>query len=74
MDWMATQEGGFTLFHGFEDEHYKLEDGVPVVIDADFNAVDKDWIRHDMFIIGNQGYFFSEDDFVKISFQGNSGL
>lgn len=65
MDWMATQEGGFTLFHGFEDEHYKLEDGVPVVIDADFNAVDKDWIRHDMFIIGNQGYFFSEDDFVK---------
>ena len=36
-----------------------------MVIDADFNAVDKDWIRHDMFIIGNQGYFFSEDDFVK---------
>jgi ABC-type sugar transport system, periplasmic component len=65
MDWLATNEGGFVLYHGFEGEHYELEDGVPIVIDADYNAIDKDWIRHDMFIVGNQGYFFTEEDFVK---------
>jgi len=65
MDWLATAEGGFALYHGFEGEHYELEDGVPIVIDAEYNALDKDWTRHDMFLVGNQGYFFSEEDFVK---------
>lgn len=66
LDWMATEDGGFVLYHGFEDEHYKLDDaGIPVVIDAAYNANDKDWIRTDMFLVGNQGYFATVDDFNK---------
>lgn len=67
LDWLATKEGGFTLFHGFEGEHYIDEAGVPVVKDAAYNATDKDWIRHDLFLIGNQGYYATEDDFIKAS-------
>ncbi|MBE7719207.1 MAG: extracellular solute-binding protein [Lacrimispora celerecrescens] len=65
LDWLSTKEGGFAIFHGFEGEHYNLEDGVPVVINSDFNAEDKDWIRHDLFLVGNQGYYASEEDFMK---------
>ena len=57
-------EGGFTVFHGFEGEHYKLEDGVPVVIDAEHNAETKDYTRHDLFLVGNQGYYETEEDFA----------
>lgn len=64
LDWLATQDGGFTLFHGIEGKNYKLEDGIPVVIDSDFNATDKDWIRHDLFLIGNQGYYMDENSFA----------
>jgi putative aldouronate transport system substrate-binding protein len=65
LDWLATKEGGFTLFHGFEGEHYNLdENGVPAVIDATFNATDKDWTRHDLFLIGNQGYYKTPEDFA----------
>lgn len=67
LDWLATKEGGFTLFHGFEEEHYIEEDSIPIVKDAAYNAVDKDWIRHDLFLIGNQGYYVSEEDFIKAS-------
>lgn len=66
LDWMATTDGGFVLYHGFEDENYKLDDeGIPIVIDAAYNATDKDWIRTDMFLVGNQGYFATVDDFNK---------
>lgn len=65
LDWMCTQEGGFVLYHGFEGEHYDMVDGVPVVKDAEYNAQDKDWIRTDLFIVGNQGYFETVDDFNK---------
>ncbi|MGN6711039.1 extracellular solute-binding protein [Anaerocolumna jejuensis] len=65
MDWLGTKEGGFTLFHGFEGEHFKYDEkGVPCVIDAGYNATDKDWIRHDLFLIGNQGYYKSADEFA----------
>ena len=67
LDWLATKEGGFTLFHGFEGEHYIDEGGVPVVKDAAYNATDKDWIRHDLFLIGNQGYYATEEEFIKAS-------
>ena len=40
-------------------------DGVPTVIDAEYNSKDKDWIRTDIFIVGNQGYFATVDDFNK---------
>jgi ABC-type glycerol-3-phosphate transport system substrate-binding protein len=64
LDWQCTQDGGFTLYHGIEGEHFNYDaDGVPVVIDATFNATDKDWIRADLFVVGNQGYFNSVDDF-----------
>ncbi len=65
LDWMCTDKGGFVLYHGFEGEHYDMIDGVPVVKDAEYNSKDKDWIRTDIFLVGNQGYFFSVDDFNK---------
>ena len=66
LDWMCTKEGGFTLYHGFEGEHFEYdEDGVPVVIDPDYNTADKDWIRGDLFLTGNAGYFETVDDFNK---------
>jgi hypothetical protein len=47
LDWLATIEGGFTIFHGFEGEHLKYDDaGVPCVMDAGYNRKDKDWTRH----------------------------
>ena len=63
LDWMCSQDGGFVLYHGFEGENYDMVDGVPVVKDADYNATDKDWIRTDLFLTGNQGYFMTVDDF-----------
>jgi len=65
LDWLATKEGGFALFHGFEGEHFNFVDGVPVIIDANYNATDKDWTRHDLFLIGNQGYYATPEDFAK---------
>lgn len=63
LGWMCTQEGGFVLYHGFEGEHFNYENGVPVVKDAVYNKNDKDWIRADIFLVGNQGYFATVDDF-----------
>lgn len=63
LDWLSTKEGGFTIYHGIEGEHYNMVDDVPVVIDATYNAKDKDWIRADLFLIGNQGYFKTVEDF-----------
>lgn len=66
LDWLATQEGGFTLFHGMEGEHFNYDaEKTPVIIDAALNATDKDWIRHDLFLIGNQGYYKTPEEFAK---------
>lgn len=66
LDWLATEEGGFTLFHGMEGEHFNYdEEGVPVIIDPVYNGTDKDWIRHDLFLIGNQGYYKTPEEFAK---------
>ena len=66
LDWLATQEGGFTLFHGMEGEHFNYDaEKTPVIIDAAYNATDKDWIRHDLFLIGNQGYYKTPEEFAK---------
>ncbi len=66
LDWLATHEGGFTLFHGREGEHFNYdEEGIPVIIDAVYNGTDKDWTRHDLFLIGNQGYYKTPEDFAK---------
>jgi len=65
LDWMCSEKGGFVLYHGFEGEHYNMIDGVPTVIDAEYNSKDKDWIRTDIFLTGNQGYFATADDFNK---------
>ena len=65
LDWLGTMEGGFTLFHGIEGEHFQYdENGIPAVIDAAYNAKDKDWTRHDLFLIGNQGYYKTPEDFA----------
>ena len=64
LDWMCSEDGGFVLYHGFEGEHFNYdENGTPVVIDAEYNAQDKDWIRADIFLTGNQGYFSTVEDF-----------
>lgn len=74
LDWMCTEEGGKVLYHGFEGEHYNLdENGVPAVIDANFNAKDKDWLRTDIFLTGNQGYFATVDDFNACTALENIG-
>ena len=70
LDWLSTQEGGFTLYHGFEGEHFQYEDGIPVAIDADYNAKDKDWINNDLFLVGNGGYFMTDADFIQSTAQG----
>ena len=64
LDWLSTEEGGFAIYHGVEGEHFEYnEDGVPIAKDADYNQKDKDWIRTDLFLVGNQGYFESVDAF-----------
>lgn len=65
LDWLCTEEGGFTISHGFEGEHYNLEDGAPIVIDASYNSKDKDWISADLFLTGNSGYFADPSVFSK---------
>ena len=66
LDWLATEEGGFTLFHGMEGEHFNYDaEGIPVIIDPVYNGTDKDWIRHDLFLIGNQGYYKTPEEFAK---------
>lgn len=64
LDWMCSKDGGFVFYHGFEGEHFEYDQNkVPVVKDAEYNAQDKDWIRADIFLTGNQGYFATVDDF-----------
>ena len=64
LDWMCTEEGGFVFYHGFEGEHFEFDSNrVPKVLDAAYNAQDKDWLRTDIFLVGNQGYFMTTDDF-----------
>ena len=58
-------EGGKTLWFGFEGVNYRLEDGVLVPIDVELNAKQLDWIHHDLFLVGNQGYFKTEEDFIN---------
>lgn len=67
-------EGGFMVFHGVEGEHFEFDDGVPVVIDADYNAETKDYTRHDLFLVGNQGYYENEDDFAEATSKELPGL
>lgn len=74
LDWMCTKEGGYVLYHGFEGEHYELdENNVPVVKDAAYNATDKDWLRTDIFLTGNQGYFTTVEDFNACTAKENIG-
>lgn len=74
LDWQRSKDGGHVLYHGFEGEHYTLnEDGVEIVKDAEYNATDKDWIRTDIFLVGNQGYFSSVESFNACSAAENPG-
>ena len=64
LDWMCTKEGGFAIYHGFEGEHFEYnEDGVPIAKDVAYNAKDKDWLRQDLFLTGNSGYFAAAEEF-----------
>ena len=74
LDWMCTEAGGHVLYHGFEGEHYELDEaGIPIVKDAAFNAKDKDWLRTDIFLTGNQGYFNSVEEFNACTAAENPG-
>lgn len=54
------------MFHGFEGEHFNYDaEGVPSIIDPEYNTKDKDWTRHDLFLVGNQGYYQTEEEFAK---------
>lgn len=64
LDWMCSKDGGFVIYHGYEGEHFNYDNnGTPKVIDSAYNAQDKDWIRTDLFLTGNQGYFSTVDEF-----------
>ena len=54
-------DGGFHVYFGFEGEHYNLVDGVPVAIDGDYNARDKDWINNDLALT----FGMTEELFIK---------
>ena len=74
LDWLSTEEGGFAIYHGIEGEHFEYnENGVPIAKDADYNQTDKDWIRTDLFLVGNQGYFQNVDDFNACIAADNPG-
>jgi len=74
LDWMATTDGGFVFYHGFEGEHFEYnENHVPIAKDANYNKTDKDWIRTDIFLIGNQGYFATTDEFNQAIAADNPG-
>ena len=74
LDWLSTEEGGFAIYHGFEGEHFEYnENGVPIAKDADYNQKDKDWIRTDLFLVGNQGYFTDVDAFNENIAADNPG-
>jgi ABC-type glycerol-3-phosphate transport system substrate-binding protein len=64
LEFLAS-DAGFTAFHGFEGEHYNMVDNVPIPIDADKNALEKDWINQDICLIGNPGYYTSEEQFIQ---------
>ncbi len=61
---VLSGDAGFAIFHGIEGEHFEYVDGVPVVIDAEHNATTKDYHRHDLFLVGNQGYYQTEEEFI----------
>ncbi|MCL2479573.1 MAG: hypothetical protein FWF22_08730, partial [Treponema sp.] len=42
IDWMMDGNW-FTLIYGFEGQHYRLVNGIPQVIDADKNKIEKDY-------------------------------
>lgn len=64
LNFIAT-DIGHTIYNGFEGEHYELdEDNIAIPIDPEYNATDKDWLRYDLFMLGNPGYFKTEEDFV----------
>lgn len=73
LDWLATEKGGFTLFHGIEGEHFTYNDGIPRVINDEYNSLDKDWIRHDLFLVGNQGYYKTREEFEKTTAYETTG-
>ena len=65
LDWLASKDGGYVLYNGFEGEHYNLEDGIPVPIDNEFNDTDKNWLRMDLILMGNPGYYESKEQMIK---------
>lgn len=64
LDWMADEKYGFELLHGVEGEHYKLEDGIPIVIDSEHNKLTK-WNNTDLAIIYNGTDFGDAENYYK---------
>lgn len=65
LDWLSTEAGGYALYNGFEGEHYTVEDDLLVAVDEEYNASDRDWIRNDLFLVGNGGYFSSQEEYAE---------
>ena len=74
LDWLCSKEGGYVIINGFEDEHYTLDsNGLPKVIDSEYNAKDKDWLCNDLFILGNSAYASTSDEFHETTASKNVG-
>ncbi|MBQ3426173.1 MAG: extracellular solute-binding protein [Clostridia bacterium] len=72
LDWMANNDVGFTLLNGNEDEHYKLENGYPVVIDTEYNNKTK-FNNADLALIYNgfdYGSFENNVEAMRIAMPG----
>ncbi|MFV0503785.1 MAG: extracellular solute-binding protein [Lachnospirales bacterium] len=66
---------GFEIYNGFEGEHFEYDEtGIPIPIDSEYNAIDKDWIRYDLFMLGNPGYFRTEDEFIEATEKENLSI
>lgn len=58
-------EGGKTLWFGYEGINYEMIDNIPAPIDVELNAKQLDWLHHDVLLVGNQGYFRTEEAFIQ---------
>lgn len=64
LNWLATEEGGFTLYNGFCGEHYEIVNNTPIPKDCSDNK-DKNAVRNSLFILAEDGYFNSYEAFLS---------
>jgi len=58
-------KGGETVYFGKEGTNYSVKDGVKLPIDSKLNAKQLDWIKGDLLLVGNNGYFKKQEEAIK---------